>query len=332
MRVDSRGRVVIGYPAHEEAELATRGNPKLLFHILRFTPAGKLDFSISVPTDNIPHNAVYLDSQDHIFAVANGMLQMLTGDDDQTRAEQRSWKSVTSCSWFSQGCRIEQSPTRQRLFITRCLGGNPFCEKPDFTVYDTASPEPKIDEKCIRLGGRITDKFRYLSGWDKGYYTRRYPLCSSAPEARLPVLDDVCDVLDDNLLVICGSKDKKEEIGVITAQGETKFRLRLPKSDAPPANIDYVKGDSSGGRFAIVIDTQHGGSSALDISGHLTARKVAVYNSQSGAELATVSVYPPVPHYGVALAIVPGFTFDISPDGRTLAVLSEGVLTIRKLE
>jgi hypothetical protein len=56
-----------------------------------------------------------------------------------------------------------------------------------------------------------------------------------------------------------------------------------------------------------------------------------VYSSDSGAELSNLSIYPPVPHYGVALAIVPGFAFDLSPDGHTLAVLSEGILTIAKI-
>src|SRR6266496_6213691 len=58
MRVDSTGRVLVGYPAREGNELAIRGNPRLLFHILRFTSDGKLDLSVSLPTDNIPHNAI----------------------------------------------------------------------------------------------------------------------------------------------------------------------------------------------------------------------------------------------------------------------------------
>src|ERR1700722_467785 len=47
MRVDSKGRVLIGYPLREGTELATRGNPKLSFHIIRFMPEGKLDLSVS---------------------------------------------------------------------------------------------------------------------------------------------------------------------------------------------------------------------------------------------------------------------------------------------
>jgi hypothetical protein len=96
MRVDSKGRVVIGYPAREGNDLAMRGNPKLLFHILRFTREGKLDLSASLPTDSFAHNAVLLDALDDIFAVANGMLQVLAGD-DQKPGERRTWKELTSC-------------------------------------------------------------------------------------------------------------------------------------------------------------------------------------------------------------------------------------------
>src|SRR6266536_2823623 len=71
MRVDSTGRVLVGYPAREGNELAIRGNPRLLFHILRFTSDGKLDLSVSLPTDNIPHNAIFLDAHDHLLVVAD---------------------------------------------------------------------------------------------------------------------------------------------------------------------------------------------------------------------------------------------------------------------
>jgi hypothetical protein len=78
MRVDSQGRVSIGYPAREGVDLATGGNPKLLFQVLRFTSEGKLDLSVSVPTDSFSDNAVLVDAHDHVLVVADEMLQLLT--------------------------------------------------------------------------------------------------------------------------------------------------------------------------------------------------------------------------------------------------------------
>ena len=334
MAVDSKGRVVIGYPAHDSKELATRVNPKLLFHVLRFTPEGKLDLSISLPTESFAHNAVILDALDHIFAVADDKLQVLTGDDHKP-ADQHRWEPLTSCSWSSQFCQISQTPTRRKLFVTRCLGPaqEKLCEHPATTTYDTSSFEAKVIKACSPGRGRATDNFRYLSS-SRGteYRTRRSPLCSRDSQEELPLDDPVWAVLNDDLFLVDRLGKKAWEIGVVTAHGAKKLRLQLPKHDMPARGIRYVKGDSSGDRFAIVIDTWRGGNAILDIGGHLTARRVVVYSSDSGGEIASLNVYPPAPHYGVALGIIPGFTFDLSPDGNTLAVLSEGVLTITKLD
>jgi hypothetical protein len=334
MRVDSKGRVLVGYPAREIADLAIRGNPKLTFHVLRFMPDGKLNLSLSLPTDNLADNAVFVDVQDHIFLVANGTLQVLTGD-DQTPAQQRTWKPLTSCSWSSQYCQVRQSPTHRSLFIWKCPGPaqSKLCEQPDFTAYDTSSSEPKVLVTCTGRHGGTTDKFGYSWGWQRRYFTRRHTACSSNTPEELPIDDPVCAVLNDDLFVVDRlGKGKRWEVGTVTAHGNTKFRLELPKHDMPALNMQYVKGDATGDRFAFVIDTLRGGNSALDIAGHLTARRVAVYDSHSGTQLTSINVYPPVPRYGVRLGIIPGFTFDLSPDGHILAVLSEGMLIITKLE
>jgi hypothetical protein len=140
----------------------------------------------------------------------------------------------------------------------------------------------------------------------------------------------VSAVLNDDLFVVDGRK-KRWEIGVVNSDGGTRFLLPLPKHDSPALNITYVRGDATGDRFAFVVDTLRGGNAALDIGGHLAARRIVVYRSDSGAQVASLDIYPPVPHYGVKLGIVPGFAFDLSPDGHVLAVLSEGILRITKI-
>jgi hypothetical protein len=71
------------------------------------------------------------------------------------------------------------------------------------------------------------------------------------------------------------------------------------------------------------IVTFRGGSALLDIAGHVAARHIAVYDSETGKEVSSVPV-PKTYRYV--------FGFYLSPDGHQLAILQDGVLSIRNLE
>jgi hypothetical protein len=58
--IDHKGRILIGFAAHDNAGLATREHPGLSFHILRFSPGGKLDRTLLVPTKEYYGNGLYL--------------------------------------------------------------------------------------------------------------------------------------------------------------------------------------------------------------------------------------------------------------------------------
>ena len=60
---------------------------------------------MSLPTDSFAHNAVFVDAQDHILVIADEKLQMLMAT-DHTPSGQHTWKTLTSCSWISEYCRI----------------------------------------------------------------------------------------------------------------------------------------------------------------------------------------------------------------------------------
>jgi hypothetical protein len=347
MQVDSKGRTLIGYTAGLGTDHAADGSPKFAFHLLRFTPDGKQDLSISLPTDNSNRDAVFLDASDHIFVVANSTLQMLTGD-DQTPAEQRTWKKLMPCG-FAPGCEANMSTTRRTLFVSKCVDSSHYCLEPFFTIYDTSSSELHVTATCVshtwKLGLPPTDLYRYengyFHGYDRGYYSRRHALCGSDNLQELPLGVSYSlqkypygisfSVLNDDLFVT-HRHGKRWEMAVVTANGTRKSTLNLAKYEMPAISIEYVKGDAVGDRFAMVVDTWRGSHPALDIGGHLVARRVVVYNSESGTQLARINVYPPIPHFGVFLGIIPGFTYDLSPDGHMLAVLSEGVLTLAKVE
>jgi hypothetical protein len=95
----------------------------------------------------------------------------------------------------------------------------------------------------------------------------------------------------------------------------------MPKHDivAP----ETIRTDERGNRFAFTVETWRGGSKALDISGKIVSRRVVVF-SESGEQLASVQVNP---LYN-PLRYQRDFDFALSPDGRRLAVLDAGLLTV----
>ncbi len=65
--IDHKGRILVGFAAHENTELTSREHPGLLFHILRFNPEGKLDHTLLVPTKQYYGNEVVSRSEGSTF-------------------------------------------------------------------------------------------------------------------------------------------------------------------------------------------------------------------------------------------------------------------------
>lgn len=64
-------------------------------------------------------------------------------------------------------------------------------------------------------------------------------------------------------------------------------------------------------------------NSTLDLSGHVTARRIAVYDVEAGKQLASIPVSP-TPRYH--------FEFDLSTDGHRLAILEDDKVRVVDIE
>jgi hypothetical protein len=313
MAIDHSGRILVGYAERESEALAIRGNPKLSFHIIRLTREGKVDLSLALATSNWQSTGIYLDAEDHILARANDTVQMLIKDDQATT--QPTWKPIAHCS---MNCRISQSPSHRTLII-RDFEGNP--DHTTYTILDTSSSQPRVVQTCPWVGfyaQRITDKFAYWPGSiGAEYFTRRFSFCDHDHPEQMPLTERIAIPLNDELFVINSFVRDKPVVGVVSGDGQSKFRLQLSKSDVLEAAI----GDEGGHRFAASIARWGGGSRVLDISGNRVARRIVVFDTLSGQQLASVPVSPHNP-----------ISFVISPDGHRLAVLVDGLLTAADLE
>ena len=146
--VDHKDRVLVGFTARESTDLATRERPGLSLHILRFTPEGKVDLSLVLPTKDYFANGLYLGSNDQIIARANDSLQMLIAENQGTQAP--AWKVLAPCS---VNCRIHESPSRRTLVVSESrdsLGRSAELPTTDssYTTYDVSLPEPRAVQTC----------------------------------------------------------------------------------------------------------------------------------------------------------------------------------------
>src|ERR1700680_3902230 len=78
--IDHKDRVLIGFTVRERNGLVPRNQPSLSFHIVRSSPEGKADLSLSLPTNAAGATGIYLSDSDQIIARANNNLQLLQAD------------------------------------------------------------------------------------------------------------------------------------------------------------------------------------------------------------------------------------------------------------
>jgi len=309
--IDHQGRVLVGFTVREPGdELRKRSEPALSFRVVRLTKSDTPDLSLALPTNNWLGNGLYLDHSDHIVARANDQLQLNLNDSEDTRQEK--WKYLTSCG---RVCDVVQSPTRRTLYIRRWDAG------PPVTIVRTENPSDVKD--CPSAPGysprSITDNFAYFND-NPGippmpppiFY--RWPLCDYANRSRLPIttLEPIYPFDDDSFFGF-GSGD----IVVYGADGVVKRKIRMISAKHEGCG-NPLRMSEKGDRVVVACATQRGGSRMLDISSHLVAQRVVVYDVATGELLASIAVPP--------LSLFPQLA--ISPDGHRIAVLVKDTVTV----
>jgi hypothetical protein len=311
--VDHKGRVLAGFVTRERSGLVTRGEPALYFHILRFSPDGKLDLSLSLPADGWRTNSLFLSETDQILARADKKLQLLQLDPSSGKT---TWKEMAPCEW----CEIHQSPSRRTLLL------DDRDADPPVTVIDT-SQWPKI-ERCqepIFPVIFITDTFAYYSGNEEtDDFPYRWPLCHYEDHLEIPLhYVGRFVVLNDQLFVVNakvkGDSYQDRNLEVVSSAGDVKFRQAMAKREHWDSFFAPIRSSEDGRRIAVDIMTRRGGSDWLDIDSRVTARRIAVYDIETGKEVASISVNPVFRDL---------FEFDLSPDGRRVAILEDDVVKI----
>jgi hypothetical protein len=323
--IDHKGRIVVGFTGRQRAGLVTRDAPSLDFHILRFTPDGKIDLSLALPTKAEGLTGIYLSNTDEIIARANESLQLLQANDSS--AEGHAWKRLAECK---QQCFIEESVTRRTLHLY-----TPGSDPPSTLIRVSHDPskEPcgkteklieSTDDQIQNYPQTITDAFAYFALDGEAY---RWPLCRYEDRVELSMrIDARWIALSDALFLLNTSTTRKGhtdwKIKVIASDGRVKFQPTLADGewalDRPP-----IRSSERGDRVAVDIITTRGGIPTLDIGSHATARRIAVYDIEAGREVASVPISVNYKYQ---------FEFDLSPDGHRLAILRDGTIRLIDLQ
>ena len=253
--IDHEGRVVVGFTVRQRVGLVTREAPSLDFRILRFTPDGKLDLSLALPTNAKGLTGIYLSSSDEIIARANGSLQLLQADGSSAKGD--AWKRLVECN---QQCSVEQSVTRRTLHLY-----SPGSDPPSMLIRVSQDPsqEPcgktdklieSADDRIQNYPQTITDAFAYFSLHGEAY---RWPLCRYADRAKLPMrIEARWIALSDVLFLVNTSTIRNGrtdwQIKVVSSDGGVKFQSRLAKDELA---LDYppIRSSERGDRIAVDI-------------------------------------------------------------------------------
>lgn len=313
--IDRENRVLVGFTVRDDTErLGTREHPGLSFHILRFDTQGNLDLSLAIPTDSLHDNGVYLDATDDIFAQANDQIQLLTASDEE-HADQNRWKILAPCG---RSCVVKQSQSRETLVLQDLATAS--------EAYVLQGSPPRKIEQCPATSdsgifNSLTDDFAYFyHDWGNlpiprspVFYRRSFCDFSERGELPSPIRAREVRALNDNsFLVVYGGK-----LAVSDADGnvEREVRVGLAKHGSGGARAQITE---DGSRVAFAPITSKGGSPPLDISPHMVAERVVVYDFVSGSQLISIPISP----LKVPLPLA------VSPDGHRVAFLDNGMLTI----
>jgi hypothetical protein len=314
--IDHTGRVVVGFAVRERTGLVTRTKPSIDFRILRFSQNGKAELSLSLPTSAGGRTGIYLSDSDQIIVRANDSLQLL-----QDEVPPGVWKVLAPCAY---GCNAEQSVSRHTLLL--------YTEQADPVTLIRLSEQPMLrrcgkerqflksmEDRIQNWPNAITDEFAYFLGGERDY---RWHFCDYERRIELPMhAVGRFKVLNDKVFVANTYDTGKNgsRLEVISSDGQVKFRPEMGRYESAGSLFAPIRSSERGDRIAVDMFAIRGANRTLDISGHITAHRIAMYDIEAGKTIASIPV-DPKPRYR--------FEFDLSPDGHHLAILDDDTVRI----
>ncbi len=312
----TNGDLIVGFVTRESSGLTTREHSLMALHAITFSEKGVFRSKREFPTTDWYDNELFAANRDELLVRMGTELSLYSLDNKQLAKREINGRdplffTVQNRSAFviesSQGHDLADF---QRVFefldlhslemINTC-----YCSKCWVTsvsnrnmLVDHSDQYLPVDRiSVMRFCGPVQFKYE----WQRG--TKKHS-------------DDTTLIDDDHFVQAGVGSSSIEFFNHTTRQWEDSFNR---KHDEIGRQIAI---DEKGDRFSILVQTYVGNSDFLDMNGRLKSERIVVYNSTSGKRLAEI----PVEHLPSII-----FNFQLSPDGKLLAILSDGDLQLNSI-
>lgn len=312
--IDHQNRIAVGFTTRASNALVTREHPALSFNVVRFDARGSADLSVKFPTNNWRRNSLYLTPQDSVVVRSNDGFYFV----DSISSGQKDLDENSEKLPCEVGCHILQSPSRRTLLL---LSAGPNGVERELDLSGT--PSSKVCKAAPRPTATITDTRSYFirSGFVPGALQQKFdleswPLCDGDSVSSVSVcIGGRISALNSGKAAIRGT----HAVAIVGYDGRCESIFKLGKHEG----AGTIRTDEDGDRFAVEISEYGGGNKAFDISGHRIARRIVVFNTDNGKQLATFSIAPIQKYF---------FDFTLDANGHRLAILIDNIVEVFNLE
>jgi len=310
------GGVVVGFVTRDRTGLATRDLPPLSLHVIRFATNGKFLSQGTIPTPSWHENAIFVGNGDTLLIRTGTRLYLFSSNMERLADKDLS---ATPNSVLTDW-RIYPLPSRNSFLLYNYL-------RASTSIALLNWRDLRSIKECP-----YSPYDRVLAVSNKNILSI-HPSLAKNPLRRTVELSEICGpsnssyswegdptnaaLIDDGGLILAGGGSSI----ISVVDNKVRWTEMFDKKFEIVSN--HIEVSADGRLLAAAIKKLGGGNRLLDISRSLRSIKIIVYQADTGKRTVEVSVTP-----------TPSSVFDfaLSPEGDSLAVVSDGYVEIVPLK
>lgn len=311
----TNGDLIVGFVTRENSGLTTREHSLMNLHAITFSEEGVFRSKREFSTTDWYGNELFTANKDELLVRMGTDLVLYSQDNKQLAKRELQNRNPLVFSLPNHNAFVTESTRGDLAHFQRVLElldsqsletiNTCFCTKcwllsasnHNMLIDNTDDYHPVFRTAVIQFCGPLQFKYEW-----------RIDTKEHANWATLT---------DDSHFLLAGGMAPIEFFDRGTRQWKDSFNQKHDEVDRKVAI------DEKGDRFAVLVQTYVGNSDFWDLNGRLKSERIVVYNSASGKRLAEI----PVEHLPSII-----FNFKLSPDGKLLAILSDGDLQLNSIK